>query len=317
MINPLTLSHLPLVVDLWNNASSEEQWIYQPVTSQDVERLLFQPNMCTIGYWSQDQLIAFLSGVVDQTRQVGYLTMVYVQRPYRRSGIACALLKHYEEYLLTQSISTMEVVFRNPSALTWVVPNTNGHDHPNAPGVLIPSDGYDFLISQGYKPFAIQEVYHQDIRFFQPTDRVLDKQATLTEEHITVTQYDAKVHIGLSELFDNLDNPSWKQDVDRGLALQQPLLVVVDHNKVIGFAGPLFVQSSGRGYFAGIGVHRDYRNRGVASVLFSALCTTLSQMGATYMTLFTGQENPARHVYLHAGFQVHASFVNLRKSLES
>ena len=42
---------------------------------------------------------------------------------------------------------------------------------------------------------------------------------------------------------------------------KKTLLVALDGNKVIGFTGPIHRQDNGRGYFAGIGIHSDYRGR--------------------------------------------------------
>ena len=41
-----------------------------------------------------------------------------------------------------------------------------------------------------------------------------------------------------------------------------PVLVLLDHTQVIGFTGPLSVETSGRGYFAGIGVDQGYQGKG-------------------------------------------------------
>jgi hypothetical protein len=39
-------------------------------------------------------------------------------------------------------------------------------------------------------------------------------------------------------------------------------------------------------------------------------------MGASYMTFFTGLDNPARYIYLGAGFQVAQSFADMKKDLK-
>ena len=42
----------------------------------------------------------------------------------------------------------------------------------------------------------------------------------------------------------------------------------------------------------------------------------LKEMGASYMTFFTGLDNPARYIYLGAGFQVAQSFADMKKELK-
>lgn len=47
-------------------------------------------------------------------------------------------------------------------------------------------------------------------------------------------------------------------------------VIIAEHNgKAVGFTGPIHVQESGRGYFAGIGVHSEYRKYGLGKALFS------------------------------------------------
>ena len=37
--------------------------------------------------------------------------------------------------------------------------------------------------------------------------------------------------------------------------------------------------------------------------------------GATYMTFFTGLDNPARYIYLGAGFNIACSFADMKNNL--
>ena len=83
----------------------------------------------------------------------------------------------------------------------------------------------------------------------------------------------------------------------------------------MGFTGPLAVQPSGRGYFTGIAVHPDCRGGGAGKVLFSSLCESLRDMGAGYMTLFTGEANPARNIYEAAGFRIVRTWADMRKEV--
>jgi len=76
------------------------------------------------------------------------------------------------------------------------------------------------------------------------------------------------------------------------------------------------VQPSGRGFFLGIGIHSDYRGVGAGKALFAALCKGLKGIGASFMTLFTGEENPARNIYEAAGFKIVKSWVVMRKEVK-
>ena len=50
-------------------------------------------------------------------------------------------------------------------------------------------------------------------------------------------------------------------------------------------------------------------------MLFSELCFGLRELGAGYMTLFTGENNPARRIYETAGFIIVKSWANMKKQI--
>ena len=69
------------------------------------------------------------------------------------------------------------------------------------------------------------------------------------------------------------------------------------------------------GIFLGIGVHPDCRGLGAGKTLFAALCRGLKQQGAGDMTLFTGENNPARNIYEAAGFKIVKVWADMRKEV--
>ena len=54
---------------------------------------------------------------------------------------------------------------------------------------------------------------------------------------------------------------------------------------------------------------------GLGTLLFYRLCQAEKEAGARYMSLFTGEKNPARHIYERAGFEAVRTFGILRKAL--
>ena len=118
---------------------------------------------------------------------------------------------------------------------------------------------------------------------------------------------------------DDLNSETWKTTVlnhvkEKGK--DNTLIVALDGNLVIGFTGPIYKQSSGRGYFAGIGIHSKYRGRGIGTLLFSRLCMGFKEIGVDYMTLFTGKNNPARNIYERENFKIVRSWANMRKEIK-
>ena len=82
---------------------------------------------------------------------------------------------------------------------------------------------------------------------------------------------------------------------------------------IVGAPGPIVPDAHGRGFFLGIAIHSQYRGYGAATVLFNHLCLEFRRAGAQYMTLFTAEDNPARHIYERAGFKIHASWAGTKK----
>ena len=86
---------------------------------------------------------------------------------------------------------------------------------------------------------------------------------------------------------------------------------------VVGYTGPLSVTGTpGRGNFCGIGVRTEYRGRGIGKPVFCEMCARHKGGGADFMSLYTGEDNPARNIYESAGFRIVRSFADMRKVLK-
>ena len=81
------------------------------------------------------------------------------------------------------------------------------------------------------------------------------------------------------------------------------------------FTGPIYPEETGRGYFTGIGVAPQYGRHGLGTLLFYRLLEQEQAAGAKYMSLFTGQTNPAKQIYSGAGFREVRTFGVMLKEL--
>lgn len=275
-----------------------------------------------------DEVIGFANGCYVSGKQVGYITFVLVSPAFRRQKIGTRLLITLENEL--QSIAPVEltgyeVTFFNPINLEWLVPGTPRHDHPNAPGVDMGSTGFIWIKNCGYRCAAYENSYYQPIQSFSYSDAILAKMEQQKVQGLGIEYYDPEKHYGIEELMEDLGSDDWKMHIFGNLKKEKPDPILIAYSakkedlddkgraKAIGFTGPLRVQESGRGFFAGIGVHSAYRQYGLGKVLFSGLCNSLKEMGAGYMTLFTGEENPARNIYESAGFKIVKSWSVMRR----
>src|SRR5690606_33552040 len=91
-----------------------------------------------------------------------------------------------------------------------------------------------------------------------------------------------------------------------------PIVTALHNNKAIGFAGPMHISDDKRGIFYGIELNSEHRGLGLGKALFHILVDSLKNMDAEYMTLFTGRTNPARNIYMDAGFKLMHSFSTLK-----
>ncbi len=277
-----------------------------------------------------DEIIGFANGCHRSGKAIAYITFVCVAPEHRRKRIGARLLMLLEN-ALTECADTVltgfEVTFFNPINLEWCIPNTPRHDHPNAPGVDMKSDGYIFLKNLGYRDIVYQNSYYQPLAAFAFSDVIKEKMAWQKDNNLGICYYDPQKHYGMEELMENLGSEDWSNQILGNLAKEQPYPVLIAYSsrkedldeqgraKAVGFTGPLYAQESGRGYFAGIGVHSEYRKYGLGKVLFSGLCSSLKELGAQYMTLFTGENNPARNIYESAGFKIVRSWSDMRRLL--
>lgn len=310
------------IFTMWHQAIHDGELLYKPLSqeifiSKFIESSLPFPIRSFV-YEVNHQPVGFISGVVDPSKSKAYLTMIFVEPSSRHHGYGTALLNHFENeiHVSFSQIPSIDILFFNPMTLEWIIPLTNQHDHPNAPGVDYDSVAHRFFKKNGYIEFAKQNSYYRNIQGFTYSEKIEELNKSLKEKNIEIRLYDLNKDHGFQHLFDDLKNPYWQQEITQAVTNNQPILIASHEGIIIGFTGPLRVQQSLRGYFAGIGVHSAYRGLGVGKVLFAALCKELSHLGAHYMSLFTGEQNQARKIYEREHFVIVRSWANMRKELK-
>ena len=146
-------------------------------------------------------------------------------------------------------------------------------------------------------------------------NRRVEKAAKMGGEGYHVERYDPRRHVGLEEMVAALDNTMWSEEIPAAGKSGMDLLVGLKDNVCAGFTGPVYPEKTGRGYFAGLGVAPQFEGHGLGTLLFYRLLEREKQAGAKYMSLFTGEDNHARFIYLNAGFRVVRTFGVMLKEL--
>lgn len=311
------------LADLWNRNTSKKDNLYKKLNEAEIKSKFFTNTKTydILSYIAIDSkmIIGFISGVSIKNSDTFYLTFVLVDESVRRKKIGTRLLDLLESNLKKKhELKKIDIVFFNPIHLEWIIPGTISSDHPNAPGVDISSAAYIFMKHHGFEDYAIQNAYYKNIETYEYSEDILKCIKKLDEQGLTITYYDRRKHIGFEKLFIDLHNDSWKNAIISNINSENGghrVLIVEKNGQICGFTGPLFVQESKRGNFIGIGIHSDYRGLGAGKVLFAALCMGFKDIGATYMTLFTGKNNPARKIYEHEGFEIVRTWADMRKKL--
>lgn len=323
MIVKFEEKYIDQIVYLWNKN------VFKKTIFKEMSKEIFETKFLKNEYFDKN---LFLLKVIDGNvigyghavcREKGedtpsYITMIVVDEAYQRQGIGKEILQTLESKLKQDfNKKYIRQIYQSPINFEWIIPNKEAY-HPGAPAVPFNSPFYFFLLNNG---FIIngqqQDAYFQDIRDYERPIKVITNNKRNENDGYFITFYDDKLHYGFEELFKALNSTTWAQAVKHNLSKEKPnpMLVIVKENRILGWTGPLYTEASKRGYFAGIGVHPECQGRGLGKSLFSELVYQSKINGAHYMTLFTGAENPARNIYLDAGFKIQQSFAILRKDI--
>ncbi|KAJ49310.1 ribosomal protein S18 acetylase RimI-like enzyme [Clostridium tetanomorphum] len=305
------------VVQLWNN-SCNDNFLYKPIKEEDFRKTFINnPYFQYEGTYlciSNSEIVGFANGIYRQELLPGerfqdipgYITMVIVRKDKKGIGIGKALVETLENYLKAKGKKKINIDFFNPINISWYIPGSYKHDHPNAPGVDTNGEGYRFFKRIGYRERTKEVSMYRVLNRFFLDENMKNREIQLRQNSITVEYYNKNKHYGLEDFFDRLRNEYWRKDIKDNLSLKEPypFLIAAHNNKICGFAGPLKIEKSGRGSFCGIGVEPNYEGKGIGKLLFFKLCKGFEEKGAEFMSLFTGINGNARKMYGDAGFKI-------------
>lgn len=321
MIVNFEQGHIEGVVSLWNNTSVNDG--YKELTKESFKDIflnnLYFGRENTFVRLDEGEVTGFACGCTgdDLPRGdlAGYITCIILAEEYRNIENFTELLHLLEAAFRAQKKQTAEVLFFNPMMLPWYIPNTPGHEHNNAPGAPLGSFFHKGLLENGYMERTREAAMYLELSgFFIPED-IRAKEQVASEKGYEVSLFDGSRHSGIAEMLEGLKNPLWEREITDCTKRGIPVVIAAKDGRAVGFAGPVIRQPSGRGYFTGIGIHPDHEGKGLGSILFFKLCQEFKNIGAGYMSLYTGVENPAIKIYRKAGFTVAREFIVMRREL--
>jgi len=258
--------------------------------------------------------VGFASGNAQIGAETGYVTVLLAPDDGIRHALLDCLIRTMRQK--NPALRRLRWVFYNPCLLRWRVPGGEGFHHPGLPGVPSDSPLFDFLSRKGWREFARMNVYARALAEYRIPDALRERTRENAARGLSVRLWDPARDGSFGPLTDALGSDDWRRILLSNEASPDPLPVVIAADEreetlrkrggrsfVCGFAGPMRRTPDGRGWFAGIGIHPDYRRLGLGSTLFAALCEGLGSLGAEYMTLFTNTDGAAHRIYEAAGFE--------------
>ena len=322
-LKPLTREHIPAAAALFNQSVADGEMIFSPLDEAVFERRFFQPGAHAFAAEENGELIGFIHGACktaflnkeNNENTPGYLSVVVVRKDKRRQGVGSALVAALEDAFRAAGKRRAACNDSTPVHMNWTIPGTPGHDHNNAPGVATDLPLHDRMLSLGYRESTRECAMYRNLADYETPAWVEEKAAKMGGEGYRVERYDPRRHVGLEEMVAALDNTMWSEEIPAAGKSGMDLLVGLKGNVCAGFTGPVYPEKTGRGYFAGLGVAPQFEGHGLGTLLFYRLLEREKQAGAKYMSLFTGEVNHARFIYLNAGFRVVRTFGVMLKEL--
>ena len=318
--NAVPADHAALL-DLWQKNATGQG--YAPRPDAEVDRLLFSHPYFSYKHTfireEQGRAVVFTCGCVGDDiprgKERGYFTCLVAEPQWDTPETTAQLLNALEDSFRAAGRTASAVTFFNPMHLPWVLPGSPGHEHNNMPGIATDLPLHDRMLAHGYTEATQETAMYRTLADFAVPDTIRAQEQQAAAEGNRIALYDpARCH-GLDAMLQALDNPDWTAQITEAGRTGALLPVALVGNTVAGFAGPIYPEPTGRGYFAGIGIAPQYQHRHLGKLLFFRLCEEEKKAGAAYMSLFSGITNPARRIYESAGFRSVRTFGVLLKTL--
>ena len=309
------------LLSLWNTAGTAMG--FAPLDLQQLRTLLtghpdFSPEY-TFVLEENGKLAGFCNGCTGGTVPKGdvrgYVSCVILAGEADTPENTQRLLSALENAFRKAGRIYSAVTFFNSIRLPWIIPGTPGHQHNNAPGIALDLPLHDRMLALGYRESTREQAMYLDLSHYETPAWVGEKAEKMAREGYTVARYDPEMHLGLEEMVAALGNSMWSAEIPAAGKTGMDLLVGLKDRTCAGFTGPVYPEETGRGYFAGLGVAPQYEGHGLGTLLFYRLLQREKEVGSQYMSLFTGEDNHARFIYLGAGFRIVRTFGVMLKEL--
>ena len=321
MIRNYTETDEAALLRLWNTSGTALG--FAPLDLEHFRALLtrhpdFSPEY-TFVLEIQGKVLGFANGCtgdhIPKGDVRGYVSCVILAPEADTAENTGLLLTALEEAFRKAGRQYSAVTFFNPIRLPWIIPGTPGHQHNNAPGIALDIPLHDRMLALGYRESTRECAMYLDRKNYETPVWVTEKAEKMARDGYTVARYDPQKHEGLEKMVAALGNAMWSAEIPAAGKTGMDLLVGLRGDTCAGFTGPVYPEPTGRGYFAGLGVAPEFEGHSLGTLLFYRLLQREKEVGSQYMSLFTGEDNHARFIYLGAGFRIVRTFGVMLKEL--
>lgn len=308
---------LRLVFDLFRK--STEGTLYR-LPTEAVFCAAFQKDG-TVFFLAKEQgdYCGFVSLTLPENSSGAELNFLAVLPAFRGKGFGKALLKAAEDHAKSEGRTSLSVLRGARVTIPWHIPEKND-GHPAAPGVLAGSPIEKLLFEQGFNRKEVTLGYYFDLRDWIEPNWAEEKRLALLSEGIAIAPFDPKRHRDLDFVRrENAREAPWL--IQTRFTEEDPILVAADLTKaglVVAYAGPLGKEKEGSGYrgvFAGFTTRKEYRKRGIATLLFEKMCQTQRDAGADFLSFCIPEGAAAHFVAQDAGCRFAARWIGMEKEL--
>lgn len=311
------------IIRIWNETVLEEH-IYKTFTPLTWNKHVYDhPDFNKDGLLVallDEKVVGFVIAIIrhvdeKDSNRPGFIAGLCVEKASRRKGVGTLLLNEAETYLARKGKKDVEFSYQSTLNFPWYIPNTNGDDHPGAPGIILNSSLHMFLLNHHYNVKELADAFHLPLVAYELPDKVNEIIKANKADGYIIETYDKTKHEGLEAFYRAINAEPFERVIRENLSLPspRPFLVIQKDNQILGWTGAMWTEESGRAHFDGITIAPAIRGLGLGKALFCTLAAYSKAHHSKFMTFFTGQKNMARYIYLSAGFKIVKSFAIMRK----
>jgi predicted N-acetyltransferase YhbS len=310
-IETMSTSDIPEMTELWNESFPEIRLSASDFKKQ-FDEFGITPSECQVA--RTDNCIAGFAIATDRRIPFigtdplpGCLAAVTVGAKFRRKGIGTLLVRASEQNLKSSGVKKIRLGY--PTYIRGTILSLIGVDIQWLGSVR-------FFESLGYAPRrALDSMTLSLVNWQMPPDMARkledDRRSGITFETLKPHEEDNLMDF-LKEEFPGQWHDQFVILRETGSLITKEVLIVKDHGKIAGFAGPFHIARNGDTCGVGLGLALGLRGRGLGMSLVYSISDFIKKNGGKQITLFSAVDKI--NYYGKAGYAPAATWLFFEKT---